>query len=106
MGSAMAVTRGAISDDVKIGQLSPGTTVLCTTTVPVPASLETEPQTMLTLTIVVCPETTLNGELVPMQVTPAVVMPDIDMVLSIPVGMSVARLAVALGFVVLIVPIS
>src|SRR6266481_2618227 len=93
-GSTIAVCCGDTSEDVKTGQLSPATTVPCATTVPLPASGVTAAQIMLTLTFEVTPAATLNGALVPVQPTPAIVLADIVSVSAVAAGRAATRLGV------------
>jgi len=89
---------------VATGQLSPGTTVPLITAEPSPELGVLAPQAMLTGTETVCPATTLNGELVPEQETPVLVVADIDTTSPTPAGRPVTTEGWTAGSVVAIVP--
>src|SRR5262245_50048509 len=99
-----AVCWGEIDKEARAGQLSPGTIVPVTTTVPMPPSTATVPQVIVTGAWIVWPVTTLNGALVPEQAEPLLVVVVMVTVSPMPGGRPMLTVGVALGLVVLMAP--
>ena len=99
------VAWGEVCHEESTGQLSPATTVPVMMIDPgVPPSVVTLPQVIVTGTGTGAPEVTLNGELVPLQATPWLVVVVMVTVSFIPVGTLTSIEGVAFGSDVFTVP--